>query len=180
MIAIFSLLVTLVLSLLVTRIGAMALMLTGLSSESAKFQARSAYCGVGFTSEETELIMSHPVRRRIIYTLMLLGNIGLATVTASTIASILQANVAQDTRVLFGKMGILVAGLILLWLLSTSRWVERQHNRVISWALRNFTRLDVRDYIAILNLQDGYSVFEIGLTPRDWLTDRSLRELKLS
>lgn len=180
MIAIFSLLVTLVLLLLVTRIGAMALMLTGLSSESAKFQARSAYCGVGFTSEETELIMSHPVRRRIIYTLMLLGNIGLATVTASTIASILQANVAQDTRVLFGKMGILVAGLILLWLLSTSRWVERQHNRIISWALRNFTRLAVRDYIAILNLQDGYSVFEIGLTPRDWLTDRSLRELKLT
>ena len=36
MIAIFSLLISLVLSLLVTRIGAMALMLTGLSNETSK------------------------------------------------------------------------------------------------------------------------------------------------
>lgn len=42
MIAIASLLIVLTLSMLVTRVAAMALMLTGMSSESAKFQARSA------------------------------------------------------------------------------------------------------------------------------------------
>lgn len=179
MIAIFSLLITLVLSLLVTRIGAMALMLTGLSNETSKFQARSAFCGVGFTSDETESIMSHPVRRRIVYTLMLAGNIGLATFTASTIASLLQATGSRSNEIVV-KMGILAAGVVSLWIFSRSRIVEKQLNRVISWSLRRFARLEVRDYISILNLQKGYSVFELHLCKKDWLAEKSLRELRLT
>lgn len=54
MAAIMSLLIALTLSLLVTRIAAMALMLTGMSREAARFQARSAFTGVGFTTQEAE------------------------------------------------------------------------------------------------------------------------------
>lgn len=180
MIAIFTLLITLILSLLVTRIGAMALALTGLSDETAKFQARSAYSGVGFTTSEAEIITNHPVRRRIVYTLMLLGNIGLATVTASTIASILQADSETDANRQLMRMGILAGGLVALWFVANSRWVERQHNKVIAWALKKFTRLKVQDYIAVLNLQNGYSVFEIQLNESNWLTGRSLRDLRLT
>ncbi len=179
MIAIFSLLITLVLSLLVTRFGAMALMLTGLSNEASKFQARSAFCGVGYTSDETESIMSHPVRRRIVYWLMLAGNIGLATFTASTIASLLLASGSRSNEIAF-RMGILAAGVVTLWIFSRSRIVERQLNRAISWALRRFARLEVRDYISILNLQKGYSVFELHLCKKDWLAEKSLRELRLT
>ena len=89
MIAIFSLFTVAMLSLLVTRIAAMALMFTGLSREAARFQARSAFSGVGFTTVEAELIMNHPVRRKIIMLLMLLGNIGIATVVATVIVSLL-------------------------------------------------------------------------------------------
>ena len=78
MAAIITLLTTLVLSLFVQRIGATALTMTGLSMEAAKFQARSAFCGVGFTTDEAGLITNHPVRRRIVYTLMLLGNVPIA------------------------------------------------------------------------------------------------------
>ena len=179
MIAIFSLLISLVLSLLVTRIGAMALMLTGLSNETSKFQARSAFCGVGFTSDETESIMSHPVRRRIVYWLMLAGNIGLATFTATTIASLLQATGSRSNEIAF-RMCILAAGVLTLWIFSRSRIVEKQLNRAISWALRRFARLEVRDYISILNLQKGYSVFELHLCRKDWLTEKTLRELRLT
>lgn len=52
MFAIASLLVVLVLSLLVTRIATVALTHTGLSREVARFQARSAFSGVGFTTSE--------------------------------------------------------------------------------------------------------------------------------
>ena len=178
MIAITSLMATLVLSLLVTRIGAMALMLTGLSSETARFQARSAFCGVGFTSSETELIMSHPVRRRIIYSLMLLGSIGLATVMATTLASLLQADITSSEFPI--RIGFLVIGLSLLWFFSRSRSAERHLNRLISWALRKFSKLEVRDYVSLLNLQSGYSVLEIRLQSKDWLANRSLRELNLT
>ena len=80
MVAIISLFIVLVMSLLVTRIAAMALMLTGLSRETAVFQARSAFTGVGYTTTESEEIVSHPVRRRIVLILMLLGNLGVGAV----------------------------------------------------------------------------------------------------
>ena len=59
MIAVISLLVTLALSALVTRIGAVALSLTGMSREVARFQSRSAYSGCGFTTREAEQAVSY-------------------------------------------------------------------------------------------------------------------------
>ena len=85
----FSLFTVAILSLLVTRIAAMALMFTGLSLEAASFQGRSVFSGVGFPTSESELIMNHPVRRKILMFLMLLGNIGIATVVATVIVSLL-------------------------------------------------------------------------------------------
>jgi len=73
MVALFSLLIIISLSIIVVRVGAVALELTGLSSEIASFQAQSAFSGVGFTTTESEALVSHPVRRRIIRGLILLG-----------------------------------------------------------------------------------------------------------
>ena len=67
----------------------MALMFTGLSLEAAGLQGRSTFSGVGFSTLESELIMNHPVRRKILMFLMLLGNIGIATVVATVIVSLL-------------------------------------------------------------------------------------------
>jgi len=41
-----------------------------LSVEAAHFQARSALTGVGFTTSESELIVGHPARRRIVESLV--------------------------------------------------------------------------------------------------------------
>lgn len=73
MLSIVSLLIVLTLSILVTRIATVALAHTGLSRESAKFQARSAFTGVGFTTNESEKVVNHPIRRRILLLRMLLG-----------------------------------------------------------------------------------------------------------
>jgi Trk-type K+ transport system membrane component len=85
MISVISLLVVLTLSILVTRIATVALTHTGLSQESAKFQARSAFTGVGFTTNESEKVVNHPLRRRILLLLMLLGNAGVVTAVSSLI-----------------------------------------------------------------------------------------------
>ena len=87
MAAIISLLVVVALSLLITRIATVALTLTGLSQEVARFQARSAFSGVGFTTKESEQVVHHPVRRRIVLLLILLGNAGVVSVLASLILS---------------------------------------------------------------------------------------------
>lgn len=154
----------------------MALMLTGLSREAARFQARSAFSGVGYTTTESESIVSHPVRRRIVMGLMLLGNIGVATVVAAMMVSFIDIRRNEHWGI---SVLILVAGLVVLWMLATSRWVERQLNKFISWALRRFTDIDVRDYVAILNLQQGYAVTETLVEKRDWWAGKTLLELSL-
>lgn len=176
MIAITSLLITLALSLLVTRVATMALMLTGLSREAARFQARSAFSGVGYTTGEAESVVNHPVRRQIVMMLMLLGNIGVATVVATMIISVIGLQQAEQRLV---YMSMFAIGLLGLWALSKSQWVERRLNIVIVWALRRFTQLEVLDYVALLNLQAGFAVTEMKVSKSDWLADKTLIELSL-
>ncbi len=176
MIAITSLLVTIALSLLVTRVATMTLMLTGLSREAARFQSRSAFFGVGYTTSEAESIVNHPVRRQIVMGLMLVGNIGVATVVATMMVSFIDIRTNEGWLI---NLSLLGSGLLLLWLISKSRWVERKLNRHIAWAIKRFTRLDARDYVAVLNLQQGYAVTETVITPNDWLAGKSLLELRL-
>ncbi|MDA1014230.1 MAG: TrkA C-terminal domain-containing protein [Planctomycetota bacterium] len=176
MIAIVSLLITLSLSLLVTRMAAMAFMLTGMSRESAKFQARSAFTGVGYTTQESEDVVSHPVRRRIAMLLMLLGNVGIATVMATVMLSFMQTSQSDQW---YFYAGLLIGGVLGLWLLSRSRFIERHLNRLLAWGLRRWGQLQVRDYVAILQLQHGYAVTDLVVEPQDWLADRTLIELRL-
>ena len=176
MIAIFSLLLVLVLSLLVTRIATIALTYTGLSRQSAKFQARSAFTGVGFTTAESEKVVNHPVRRRILLVMMLVGNAGIVTVISTFILSFIQLPSGSSAviRALF-----LAAGVALLWTLSMSNWLDRRLSKVISWALKKYTDLDVKDYASILHLAGDFSISEIYIEPQDWMAGRRLKDLKL-
>ena len=65
---------TLTVSFVVVRIGAIAFQLTGLEWSLAKFQALSCFSGTGFTTKESELITSNKQRRKIASILIILGN----------------------------------------------------------------------------------------------------------
>ncbi len=176
MLSIVSLLVILTLSILVTRIATVALTQTGLSRESARFQARSAFTGVGFTTTESEEVVNHPVRRRILLLLMLLGNVGIVSAMSSLILGFLRTG---DSSSMFWRMALLFSGIILLWIVAVSPWVDRHLSRVIGWALSRYTRMEVRDLSRLLNLSGEYSVTELQVQPTDWLSERHLREAKL-
>ena len=176
MIAVVSLLIVLTLLLLITRVATVALTLTGLSSESARFQARSAFSGVGFTTSESEAVVNHPVRRRIVLTLMLVGNAGIVTAVASTL---LTFSGASNTRAGLIRAGVLLGGLVLLWVVARSRLANRWLSRVIERALRRLTHVDARDYAALLRLEHDWMVAELEVEPDDWMAERQLGELDL-
>ena len=75
--------VTIIISFIVVRIGAIAFQLTGLEWSLAKFQSLSCFSGTGFTTKEAELITGNPQRRHIVSILMVLGNAGLVTLVAT-------------------------------------------------------------------------------------------------
>ena len=177
MAAIFSLLVVIVLSLIVVRVASVALVLTGLSQQLARFQARSAFTGTGFTTSETEKVVQHPVRRRIIMLLMLLGNAGFIGAMSSLIVGFTSV---QDRQTAWLRMGALAAGLTIVWLIARSKWVDRRLSRIIAWALKRYTNLEVRDYAGLLHLGNDYAVVELQVQPGDWIAGRSLAELRLN
>ena len=74
---------TLVVSFVVVRIGAIAFQLTGLEWSLAKFQALSCFSGTGFTTKEAELITGDKQRRKIASILIVLGNAGLVIMIAT-------------------------------------------------------------------------------------------------
>ena len=80
-------LAAILISFIAVRIGAFALVLTGMETEAATFQALSAFSGTGFTTSETERVVRHRSRRRIITILIILGNAGLVTIIGSLVAS---------------------------------------------------------------------------------------------
>lgn len=176
MIAILSLLIIVLVGLIITRVATAALVSTGLSRESARFQARSAFTGAGFTTSEAEDVVSHPVRRRIVMALMLAGNAGIATVAAGLL---LGFGGADEGTGLALRFGLLVGGLFLIFSLARSQWVDRRLRRVISVVLRRTTDIEVRDYAQILHIAGEYVVDEMLVQPSDWMCGRSLGELKL-
>ena len=177
MLAIISLFLALSLSLLITRIATVALTYTGMSRESARFQARSAFTGTGFTTSESERIVTHPVRRRIILLLMLFGNAGIAAVLTSLILTFVGTDDTGTTLTI--KLGLLITGVIVLWGIASSHWVDRQLSKMIERALTRYTRLEVKDYASLLHLAGEYKVSELHVDPGSWLANRTLAELKL-
>ncbi len=176
MIAIVSLLLIVCLSILITRVASIALTYTGLARESARFQARSAFTGTGFTTTEAEQVVNNPVRRRIVMLLMLLGNAGLVTAVSSLILTFVGNR--SDTA-LWLKIVALIAGLALLWYLAQSKWVDHYLSRVIEFALRRYTRLDVRDYVNLMHLSGEYRIIELHVEKDDWLANKTLAQTRL-
>jgi hypothetical protein len=152
------LLVVVATSVLITRIATSALVMTGVSRELANFQARSAYTGVGFTTNEAETVVAHGVRRKIILTLMLLGSAGVAGAIASLVAGFAQAGSLRTAAI---RLAVLMVGLGLLWWLTTLGSVERLLRRVIERGLERWTDLHMLDYVQLLGMERGYEVREM-------------------
>jgi hypothetical protein len=173
-VAIASVLLIVVLSQLITRIATLTLQVTGMSRDSARFQARSALTGAGFTTSESEAVVNHPVRRRVIMRLMLLGSAGIVTAVASLILSFRGGSTTHQLT----RVGVLVGGLAALWWISRLDFVDRHLSRLIARFLRS-RGLDARDYARLLDLSGDYGVAELQVQPGDWLAERRLSEVRL-
>jgi hypothetical protein len=167
----------LLISMLIVRIATVMLKLTGISHDAARFQARSAFTGTGFTTSESESVVHHPVRRRIIMALMLVRNAGFVTLATTLILSFVgsESNTERAVRGLW-----LIGGLLMILVLTRIPALDRGFGRIIEWALRRFTSTRVADYESLLNLSGDYEVVEMLISSESWVADRTLEELALS
>ena len=171
--SILTLLIIVTVSLIVVRVGSTALMMTGLSYDTASFQSYSAFFGVGFTTKEAELVVAHPVRRRIIRDLILAGNIGLTSALATLIVTFVQI---QTPGEMFVAGGWILSGLIGFVILSNLPIVKR----VLDWAIRKSLEkagvIHALDYELLLRVSSGYCISEVEITENCPLANLTLRE----
>ncbi len=170
-----TLLLIILFSIIVNKFATSALVRTGLSRDVASFQAQSAFSGVGFTTSESEYVVNHPVRRRIIRILMLLGSAGMT----SAIATLILTFIGQTARGAIIRLSILFLGIFLLWVFATSKRIDALMGRIIAWTLDRFTSIRVVDYESLLGVAQGYMVSTLKVSPDSWMTGKTLREMRL-
>lgn len=176
MAAVISLVVIVTLGLLVTRVATVALTMTGMSLAHARFQARSAFTGTGFTTSEAETVVSHPARRRIVMALMLVSGAGAISVLGTLILSFAGVD---STGGGLRRAAVIVGCLTALLWLARNRYVDALLRRVIERVLRRITDLEVRDYAALLHLRGRWRVVQIPVSDDDWIASRPLGRLRL-
>lgn len=175
--ALLALLSIVIIALLVVRVGSKALMMTGLSWDTASFQAYSAFFGVGFTTKEAEMVVDHPIRRRIIKQLILLGNIGLTSAFATLVVTFVQTTGVTQT---LETAAWIIGGLVILALLSKVKILGVAVDAVIHTTLERAGVSHVLDYDLLLRVQSGYCVTEIDILENNVLAGKMLSEARSS
>ncbi|MFH1381862.1 MAG: hypothetical protein ABIH70_03115 [Chloroflexota bacterium] len=114
-------------AVLIVRAGAIALRMTGLDDNTAGFQALSAFTRTGFTTREAEAVINHPLRRKIISWLIILGNIGTVAVIVTTISSLVTST-GYRLAIVFA---VLLISLYLAYRLARYAWLMRKWDRLV-------------------------------------------------
>jgi hypothetical protein len=174
MIAILSLLLVVSLSFLIVRIGAIALTMTGLSDEVARFQALSAFSGAGFTTSESENVVTGPARRRILAWLIRLGSAGIVTAIST-----LMLGLVGDGSPTWEKLGLLAGGLAVIVWAGKSERLDRLSRPLIERWLRRTAAFELHDYAGLLHLREDWRVIEAKVLGGSYLASDTLGGLGL-
>jgi len=171
-------LVLVVLYLVVWRVGSIMLELTGLEPRKASFQALSALTQTGFTTRESELVVSHDQRRKIVSFLIIFGHAGFASV----VAVLAQSLFSKNTLEMGGNLLALIVLAVLIWYLAAQRGINVRVTEFIRRRLQHTASTRPLACEEMLHLAEGYGIAEVTLTARhgNTLTGRTLAQLGLA
>lgn len=162
-------------SFLVVRAAAIALMFTGMDDKRAKFQALSAFTGTGFTTKEAESVVSHPARRRIITWLMILGNAGIVIVIVTTTSSLVKSIGYQlPINVL-----LLIAGLYAVYKIATNKGIIRRWESFLEDKFAKSETFEEGVSEDLLHFIEGYGLIRVIINEKCPFIDSTLLDCKL-
>ena len=177
MLTLISFLLVVLISIIIVKIGSVALEMTGLSKDVAVFQAHSAFSGTGFTTSEAEYVVSHPVRRKIIRTLMFLGSAGIT----SAIVTLMLTFIGKSTLEMRDSLIIILLALTAMYLFFRSKTIDKALRKCIRKILKKLApSLKIYDYSQLLGITKGYSIAQIKVRKNMWIANKKLRDLELN
>jgi len=157
---------------IIVEVSAIALKVTGMDLHKARFQALSALVTVGYTTSDSELVVQHPARRRIIMVLMVLGYLGTATIVTALI------DILRHPLTLIQVATAIMILLLAISLLS-SRRLRVQLDRGIERQLSRSQSLQKRTVEEVLRLDGEYGVAEMVLKANHSLVGQTIADSKI-
>ncbi len=175
--SILALLAIVAFSLWIVQAGTIALRMTGLDEGTSRFQAMSAFFGVGYTTNEAELIVNHPVRRRIISHLIIAGNIGLTSALGTVILTFVGGGEGPDQHPV-AKVGFIAA--VVVGVILVARFTPRISpiENLVKRAMAKSGYVHPTDYELMLRIREGYGIGEVYVPPEHWLVGQSLAQAR--
>lgn len=140
--AAFTVMVIFTISTILVRIASTIMRLTGLPDNVARFQSLSAMTGTGFTTRESELIVNYPIRRRVLMTLMIIGNIGLVSVVSTFVVAF--SEIGPERASVVQQVFWFTAALAVNFLVIVNPVVDGLLCRFLSWVLVRTTNLEAK------------------------------------
>lgn len=173
-VSIVLLLLVVIVSVAIVRLAAVALELTGVPWQRAKFQALSAFTNTGFPTSEAEEVVRHPLRRKIISYLIVLGNAGLITTVATLASSLIETHLLVALR----NLAIIVAGIVaIVWIAHRPALARRLRASSEKWLARRY-QLYSPPPAELLHLHEGYALKRLTVEPSSPAVGRTLQELR--
>lgn len=168
-------LLILVILFFIVEVLAIALKITGLDIQKARFQVISIITNTGFTTKEAELITQHPTRRKIAQILMLISYVGYATLIA-LVVNIIQSHY----NALYLIVAIVVIAFIVL-MFFRNKWLGKRLEGIIERQLSSrMKREKYKTVEEVLKLNDEYGVVEFVIEEGSSLIGRTLLDSKLT
>jgi hypothetical protein len=132
--------------------------LTGLEDKVSRFQIISMLTGTGFTTDESKLILDHPIRRNLSAFLILFGTFSLAVIISS-ITQIL----SNDLRI--DKLSMVIIILFIFLIILKIRPIQNKLRKTFKYKMKkNFSFHDI-------SLKEA-----LALTEEDLLTNIVVKE----
>jgi len=78
------------------------------------------------------------------------------------------------------RMAIMVAGLLIIWRVARSSAADKFFTTIIKKCLARWSKLEVKDYAQLLEINRGYTIAEIEVEDGEWLCDKKLEDLALT
>ncbi len=170
--AVLLLLVVITASMICVRAEAIAMELTGMAPDSARFQALSVFTNTGFTTREAEEIVRVPARRRIITILIVLGHAGTVSVIATFASSLLQRDFINTAL----NVGVIALALFVLYRLMSSGGLTRHIGDTLRrWLLSRY-QLRAPSLEEMIKVTEGVGVLRVKVQPRSPLAGKPLSE----
>jgi len=158
MAAALTLMLIFVITFSLVRIAAVALRLTGMAEDMARFQALSALTGTGYTTAEAEMVVNYPIRRKIATWLMIVGNLGIMSVLSTIMVSFIRIDTTGGSLIV--QLLWFCGGILFLSLVMLNKKVDTFLCGIISKLLQRYSDLGKNRHTCTLQISSGLSVRE--------------------